>query len=151
SRDRPALIFAHSFMVAVAFLVMSATTPLSLGEYPAARSSPARAKRLRRRAFLAAKFGLILPIVFCGTLDLAGILSASSLQPHAALVGYVIAFRWALNDQRRRCPVCLRRLTESASIGRFSHNFLEWCGTELFCAKGHGLLHVPQITTTYSA
>ena len=46
--------------------------------------------------------------------------------------------------------MCLRVLNESASIGEFSHNFLEWYGTELFCANGNGLLHVPEIATTYS-
>ena len=149
-RDLPALIVPHVLAIAIGFLVMSATTSLSLGEFRCTRSSPARARRFRRWSFLVLKFGLIVPIVFCGTLDLAPIFSASALQPHAALVGYVIAFKWAFNDQRRRCPVCLRLMTESARIGEFSHNFLEWYGTELFCAKGHGLLHVPNIATTYT-
>jgi hypothetical protein len=147
-RDHPP-IFTHLLMVAVAFLVMSPITSLSLGEYPSTRSSPAHARRFHRWTFLGLKFGLIVPIVFCGAFDMATILSVFFL-PQAALAGYVIAFRWVLNDQRRRCPVCLRVLAKSASIGEFSHNFLEWYGTELFCAKGHGLLHVPKIATTYS-
>jgi hypothetical protein len=161
-RDYRALVLMYLFIIGVAFLLTSVTSSLSLGEYPAARSSPARARRFRRWAFLGLKFVLIGPIVLCGTFDVVKLVSTSagklidpiaiwSTQPQVALVVFVIAFRWALNDQRRRCPVCLHLLNESASIGQLSHNFLDWYGTELFCAKGHGLLHVPEIATTYSA
>jgi hypothetical protein len=152
---------AYLFVIGAAFLVIAATSSLSLGEYPEVRSSPARARRFQRWAFLGAKLALIVPIVICGTFDVIKVLSVPagrvfdpmaiwSTQPQAALVFFVMAFRWALKDQRRRCPVCLRLLNESASIGAFSHNFLEWYGTELFCSRGHGLLHVPEIATTYS-
>jgi hypothetical protein len=49
-----------------------------------------------------------------------------------------------------RCPgspECLRLLARPARIGRISETFLEWCGTEFMCVKGHGLLHVPDIQT----
>jgi len=149
SERRPALIFAHSLMIVIALLVLPATTPLSLGEYPATPRSPARARRLRRWIFLGAKIVLILPIVSCGSFDLAPLVSADGIQAHAVLIGYVAALRWALIDQRRRCPVCLRLLTHPTSIGQPAHTFLELYGTELVCAKGHGLLHVPEIPTTY--
>src|SRR5262249_49236793 len=74
-REKPWLLFAHLFMVAVGFLVMSATTSLSLGEYPVSRSSPARARRFQRWVFLGTKFILVTAIVFCGTFDLATVLS----------------------------------------------------------------------------
>jgi len=144
------LIRAHSLILALALLVLPAVTSLSLGEYPASEHSPVRAKRLRRWLYLATKFGLIVPIVFCGTFDLGTIVSATGLQPHATLIGYVLAFRWALTDQRRRCPVCLRLLTNPISIGQPAQTFLDWYGTEFFCVKGHGLLHVPEIATSYS-
>jgi hypothetical protein len=64
------------------------------------------------------------------------------------LFGYVLAFRWILIDQRRRCPVCLRLLSHPTRIGGLSHVFLEWCGTEFICARGHGLLHVPEVATS---
>jgi hypothetical protein len=51
--------------------------------------------------------------------------------------------RWVLDDQRNRCPVCLRLLSNPVRIGQSSHMFLEWHGTELMCLHGHGLLHVP--------
>jgi len=142
-RREPPVILAHLLFPVLAFLIVSAIAPTSHGEYP-------RACRFRRWAFLTLEFVLLIPLVFWGTFDLAKLLSASGMQPHAALIGYAVAFRWALNDQQRRCPVCLRRLSGSASIGHFSHNFLEWYGTELFCAQGHGLLHVPEITATYT-
>ncbi len=146
----PEFIFPYLLMIVIALAILPATTSLGLGEYPTPPDSPARARRFRRWIFLGIKFALILPIVSCGTLDLAPILSATGLQPQAILVGYVLAFRWVLVDQRRRCPVCLRLLTNPARIGQASQTFLEWYGTEFLCVKGHGLLHVPEIPTTYS-
>ena len=113
-------------------------TSLRLGEYPAHR-------RGRRWAFFAGKIALLLPIVFFGGLALWPIFRM--LFVHCMLAGYVIAFRWALIDQRRRCPECLRLVEHPAPIGEPSHTFLEWYGTEFACAKGHGLLHVPEIPT----
>ncbi len=141
-------ILASFLMIAIAFLILPVTTSLALGEYPATAHSPARATRFLRWVFLGIKFTLLLPIVFCGTLDLAPIISSSGIQPHATLVGYVLAFRWALIDQRKRCPVCLRLLTNPVRIGQPSQIFLGWYGTELLCAKGHGLLHVPEMPTS---
>ena len=42
-------------------------------------------------------------------MEMAG-LPSGAVYPatHARLQGRVFAFRWALIDQRRRCPVCLR-------------------------------------------
>ncbi len=62
----------------------------------------------------------------------------------------VIAFRWTLIDQRRRCPVCLRLLTNPTRIGRQSQNLLGWYGTELMCSRGHGLPQAPEIATNWS-
>jgi hypothetical protein len=121
--------------------------PTALGEYPDTSQSLMSFVRARRWMFLGMKFALALPIVLCGTLDLSPILSSGGLQPQAALVGYVLAFRWILSDQRRRCPVCLRVLTNPARIGQASHIFVDWYGTELMCSRGHGLLHVPGVPT----
>src|SRR2546422_7504010 len=107
SLSKRQLILAHLLMLIVAFVILPATTSLALGEYPAGRHSPPRATRLRRWIFLAIKFPLLILIVFCGSLDLASIAS-TQIQPHGLLVGYVLAFRWALMDQRKRSPVCLR-------------------------------------------
>lgn len=39
-----------------------------------------------------------------------------------------------------RCP---------ARVGEPSRHFLTWNGTELICAGGHGLLHVPELPTSW--
>ncbi len=46
-----------------------------------------------------------------------------------------------ITDQQRRCPVCLRLLTNPVRIGTPSRTFLEWYGAESTCSRGHGLLH----------
>jgi hypothetical protein len=131
-------LLAMLYLAAMSMPVVLATTSLRLGEYPAHRSG-------RRWAFFAAKIALVMPIVFFGALALWPILRM--LLIYVMLPGYVIAFRWALADQRRRCPECLRLVSHPAPIGEPSHVLLEWYGTEFACAKGHGLLHVPEIPT----
>ncbi|WP_321471910.1 hypothetical protein [uncultured Paludibaculum sp.] len=112
-------------------------------------SSPARTNRGRSLLFLLLKFALLLPIVYCFSFGLAPLLSASGLQAHAGMVGYAVAFRWAFKDQRRRCPVCLRLLSNPASVGQPASTLLDWYGTEFLCAQGHGFMQVPEITTSY--
>ncbi len=131
------MLFAHLLMMAIAFFALPAITSMRLGEYPATW-------RCRRWMFLGVKFVLIVPIVVCTSFHLGAI------GGDAALLGYILGFRWALVDQKRRCPVCLRLLTNPTLIGEASHTFLEWYGTELFCARGHGLLHVPEMPTSYN-
>jgi hypothetical protein len=138
-------------VLGTALLILPATTTFALGEYPSTLDSPTRAARLHRWLFLGIKVALILPIVFCGTLDLGPIIASAGIRPQATLIGYVLVFRWALIDQRRRCPVCLDLLTNPIRIGQPSHIMLDWYGTELMCSKGHGLLHVPETpTSSYS-
>ena len=127
-------------------LGLTAFTPLTLGEYPADRRMS-----LRRWTFLGVKLALVLPIVSCGSLDLASLISMG-FQPHGMLVGMVAGLHWVLADQRRRCPVCLRLLANPTRIGRPSEIYLAWYGTEFICTHGHGLLYVPEIATScYSA
>ncbi len=49
------------------------------------------------------------------------------------------ALVWSFDDQRRRCPVCLRRLTMPVTIGLWGSMF-EPAITELLCDDGHGAL-----------
>lgn len=140
-------MLAGLLMFLVSLLFLAATMPLALGEYPANRYSPAGPMRRCRWVFLAVKIALLLVMVCCGSLDLASITSLIIL-PYSLLVGLILALRWALIDQRRRCPVCLRLLSNPTRIGGPSQTFLEWYGTELICAQGHGLLYVPEIPTS---
>lgn len=143
-----AFMYGQFWLIAVALFVLPATTAFSLGEYPPTLHSPGGAVWLRRWIFLGAKFVLLLPIVFCGTLDFGLIIASTGVTPHAMLVGYILTFRWVLIDQRKRCPVCLDVLTNPIRIGQPSHTLLDWYGTELMCSKGHGLLHVPETPTS---
>lgn len=59
------------------------------------------------------------------------------------LTASILVVWWAIRDQRRRCPVCCRRLTLPVTIGTYSSPMLEPVQTELFCERGHGILYVP--------
>lgn len=139
-------LFGQLFVLGMALLLLQIGAPFAWTEYAFATGG-----RTRWWIFFGLKAVLILTIVFFGTLDLGRIVAPAGLLPHATLIGYVSGFRWVLRDQHRRCPVCLRLLTNPVRIGEASHMLLDWYGTELICAKGHGLLHVPEIpTSSYS-
>jgi len=114
---------AHLGVLLIALSILPATTSLSLGE-----CAP-RDACLRRWLFLGIKLALLVPIVFFGSFAAGRFLSTTGLQAQALLVGYVFAFRWALIDQRARCPICLRLLANPTRIGEPSHVFLAWYGT----------------------
>jgi hypothetical protein len=148
----PTAIFI--FTVLLALLALPATTSLPLGEYPTGSERISWSLRLRRWLYLTIKFGLLLPTIYFVSLDLAYAIPAtpSSAQYIQIISSFTLAlfsFRWALKDQRRRCPVCLSTLTHPARVGEPSRNFLAWNGTELICAGGHGLLHVPELPTSW--
>jgi hypothetical protein len=135
-------LLAMLYLAMMALPALPAITSLRLGEVPSNRHA-------WRWVFFAAKIALLLPIVFFGTLDLASMTGMKIFAGplHFILIGNAAAFRWALIDQRRRCPECLRLLAHPARIGLPSQTFLAWYGTEFVCVKGHGLLHVPEIPT----
>lgn len=150
---RPWMTFL--FTVLLAFAALPATTPLPLGDYPAANHPLFGAMRWRRWIFLAMKLGLVVFIVYCVSTTLAfadvsvNANTSVYIQLSTSFFGLLLSFRWVLRDQRRRCPVCLHVLTNPVSVGHPSRNFLAWHGTELICAKGHGLLHVPEMSTSW--
>jgi hypothetical protein len=150
SRDAGTVISSQVLLVALALVGVRATTSFVLGDSRTTPQSLARGKRFQRRMFLATKFALILLVLFSGTLDLTPVISATGFQPHITLIVYVLGLRWAFIDQRRRCPVCFRILSNPARIGQPSQILMGWYGTEYCCEKGHGLMYVPEITTTYS-
>lgn len=144
-----------SFALVLAILALPAITSVSLGEYSENSEGTYLLKALHRWTFLSAKIALLLPIVYFSSLDLAyanTALPASS----SAYIQLVYTFsislfslRWVLQDQRQRCPVCLRRVCNPAHVGQASRTFLAWNGTELMCMGGHTLLHVPGLPTSW--
>jgi hypothetical protein len=148
-------LFCFFFALVLACLTLPAITSLPLGEYAENFAPTHEGNKVRRWMFLAAKLALILVIVGFASLDLAHLsaainsLTAEYIQLGSSLCGFLFAFRWALHDQRRRCPKCLRLLTHPAYVGQSSRNFLGWNGTELICVGGHGLLHIPDMPTSW--
>jgi hypothetical protein len=143
------------FAVLLACLALPATTSLPLGEYQLCSRKLSWPTKLRRWSFLGCKLALLLPIVYFVSLDLAHLrttidpISSEYIQIVSAFSICLFGLRWTLRDQRQRCPVCLRKLTHPARVGQPSRNFLAWNGTELICSGGHGLLHVPELPTSW--
>jgi hypothetical protein len=126
-----------------------------MGEYVFSSHKPSWTSRIRRLIFLWTKVLLLLPLAYFVSLDLAywhstSYSSASEyFQFGAAFLICLLGMRWILQDQRRRCPVCLKRVTHPAQVGMASRTFLAWNGTELICTGGHTLLHVPGLPTSW--
>jgi len=143
------------FAVLLACLALPATTSLPLGEYRASSRRLSWLTRVRRWSFLCCKLALLLPIVYFVSLDLAHLhsgidpVTSEYIQLMSAFSVCLFGLRWSLRDQRQRCPVCLGKLSNPARVGQPSRSFLAWNGTELICVSGHGLLHVPEMTTSW--
>jgi len=143
------------FAVFLACLALPATTSIPLGEYRVSSQKQPWSKRLRRWGFLVCKIALLLPIVYFASLDLAHMRTwvdpnwSIYIQLMASFSLCLFGLRWVLRDQRKRCPVCLKKLTHPARVGQTSRSFLAWNGTELICVGGHGLLHIPEVQTSW--
>jgi hypothetical protein len=138
-----------------ALLALPATTALPLGEYPRHSGRLRWAELARQWLFLCGKFVLVVPLVSLAAVDVAygfpapGPMTGEYMQLALSFLGFLFGFRWILQDQRKRCPTCLRVLSNPARVGEASRNFLAWNGTELICADGHGLLHIPELPTSW--
>jgi hypothetical protein len=145
----------YQFALILALLALPAVTSVTLGESNYSSYRPSFKRTLLRWAFLLAKFVLVAAIAYFASLDLAWWSSSnySALAECAQLVWAfsicLFGFRWAMFDQRQRCPVCLRRVTHPAQVGLASRTFLGWNGTEMMCMGGHTLLHVPSLPTSW--
>jgi hypothetical protein len=128
---------------------------VSLADYGYSLHKPSSKNKLCRWAFMSMKIGLLLPLVYLSSVDLAywhtTYYSNSSEYAQLILSFSICLFglRWALLDQRQRCPVCLRRVSNPARVGYASRTFLAWYGMELICTEGHTLLHVPGMPTSW--
>jgi MacB-like periplasmic core domain len=114
---------------------------------------------LRWWGFFSLKTLLLLALCFVGSLEFTGrasIILIGSVHPLVGpfatwlfLVTAMVALSWSLHDQGRRCRLCLRRLGNEASVGTPGYLLLDWWGTELVCSDGHGLLHVPEMKSSW--
>lgn len=145
----------YLFALILAVLALPAVTSISMGESHFSSHRPSWKQRLERWLFLAAKFTLVAAIIYFASLDIAySRIAAYSeiaelVQLFIAFLLCLFGFRWALVDQSQRCPVCLRHVTHPARVGFASQTFLGWNGTEMMCAGGHTLLHIPSLPTSW--
>lgn len=145
----------YQFALFLACLTLPAITSVSLGESHFCSYRPSLANRLFQWIFFSAKIALLLPAIYFASLDLAYwhttsySVGAQYIQLISAFTMGLFGLRWILLDQRNRCPVCLRRVTHPAQVGLAGRTFLAWNGTELMCAGGHTLLHVPGLPTSW--
>jgi hypothetical protein len=143
------------FAVFLAILALPGTVSVSMGEYSFSAHPQSWSKKLCRWGFLGVKIALLLPIAYFASLDLTysftTIYSPASVMIHLfiSFTICILGFRWAVLDQRQRCPICLRRVAHPAQVGYSSQNFLAWNGTELICESGHTLLHIPGLETSW--
>jgi len=140
------VFFGFFWLYLESLLVLLTLNPLALGEYPTNRFAPSLVIRLRRWLFLAIKI-VLLPPIFC-----FAIIALVPIFPPASLIlfcGWILGLRWALADQRQRCPVCLHLLSHPVEIGSPVHVLLGPFGTEHVCTYGHGSLYVPNVPTSW--
>jgi len=148
--------WACSFLgVLLAFLVLPFVAHGSIGDYSSRSQKPPLARRILFWAFLIAKISAIVGIVYFTSVDLACVVVqpfsalSSNIQAASAVVLCLLGTSWAFRDQRQRCPYCLRRMVHPVQVGQPSRTFLAWNGTELVCERGHTLLHIPEIPTSW--
>lgn len=116
---------------------------------------------LRRIAYFIAKTALALLLVFVAGLEASrnssSILLASRDPANGPLLlwfyiaGTMAVFFWSIGEGRMRCRTCLRRLSSPVRVGSPGCLLLDWSGTELICNAGHGVLHVPHMTTSWQS
>lgn len=122
---------------------------LAVWRTPANRHPTPWPSKVRRGIFLALKIALVQPIMLCGLMFWILIAPVALFAPFGICATWILALRWVITDQQRRCPVCLRLLTKPVRIGTPSKTFLDWYGAESTCSRGHGLLHVSEISGSY--
>lgn len=150
------LITFTSFAL-LAILTIPSTVVVS--RFSACDAYEGEAASMRKRAgrwyFLGAKLLLIVFSVYLFAVQLVlPLCRLIGSKPDAllivcGLVFNVIAISWAFNDQRARCPTCMRLLRSPARMGVPSWSLLQSNSTEEMCDRGHGLLHQPEWQTSW--
>ena len=96
-----------------------------------------------------------MPLVYLTSVDVAyGIHSFSSttaqyIQLGALVLRVSICFSLDTPGSTQALPGMPSGAVSSGPRWRSSRNFLAWNGTELICAGGHGLLHIPELPTSW--
>jgi MacB-like protein len=124
-----------------------------------AMSAQNRRSAARRASFFLAKLILALTILFVAGLELSRTESSlmyGSRDPGSGpflvwlyIAGAMGVFFWTVADQRARCRECLKLLCFPVRIGCPGSLLLDWSGTELLCAEGHGVLHIPLLAPSW--
>jgi hypothetical protein len=135
-------------MLAFSCLLLPGT--FAVWRAPANRHRTSWQSKLRLGIFLGLKIALVQPIMLCGLMFWIVIARVALFGPLGMCATLIVILRWVITDQQDRCPVCLRLLTNPVRIGSPSKIFLDWYGAESTCSRGHGLLHVSEISGSYS-
>ena len=143
------------FGIVLAFLVVPCITHLSIGDYDSGHYKTSLGRRSLIWGFFIVKIAVLLGVVYFASIDFG----CSFVQPLSHLAGLIqgassftlclFGVSWAFRDQQQRCPVCLSCMAHPVEVGQLSRTFLEWNGTELICANGHTLLHIPETPTSW--
>jgi len=113
------------------------------------------AAKVNRQLFLAWKIALVWLVAFFLSADLSVpvFMQIPNTSDFFQILDFILlaltGLRWALLDQELRCKECLHLLTTPARVGRPSRNLLEWNGSEMNCKRGHGLLSVAEMETSW--
>lgn len=143
------------FASLIALLALPATMPLENFGYSLHAHRVSWSRRFYRWGFFAVKFALLWGIAYFASLDLAygcvgfRIVTQTYIQLASSFLICLFGLRWALRDQHRRCPVCLRLVAHPARVGLASSTFFAWNGIELICTGGHTLLHIPALPMSW--
>jgi hypothetical protein len=141
--------------ILLAFLMLPFVNHASLADYTSHSRKPPWARRSLFWTFLIAKISAIVAIVYFASIDLDCLFIqpfshfSGNIQAASAVVLCLLGLNWAFRDQQQRCPYCLRPMAHPVQIGQPSRTFLDWNGTELVCERGHTLLHIPEIPTSW--
>lgn len=141
-------LFASPLIVVVTCATAADRPALSRGEQ-------SLRTRLCRSAFLGAKLASLLLLMYLLSLNVCSTIASSFpntceyVQMLLFVIGSICSLRWAFQDQQRRCKACLRLLNAPQRVGRPSHNLIDQSGNEFACRKGHGLLSVPELETSW--
>jgi hypothetical protein len=147
--QRPA-IFSLLAATVVSIGLALAIAGVQFGRIARRKEAPKR-EALRYWGFFAAKVTLLAGALALCASELAarnalslhsGKFLFSLLLEWLVILGMLFVLRWAILDQGRRCPVCLRRLAMPSATGAWSSLLINPAGTELLCDQGHGALTV---------